>query len=297
MDDQLYFELSRYIRQHLLPLPDKPEETLENTLAALWCFASGRPLSVEKALSAELPELNDAQESFLRKLIEQRLSGIPLAHITGRQNFMGIELLVGPEALIPRNETEILGKAVLELIDEIVEFVDSPRVIDVCTGAGNLAVAMGLHCRSIEIIASDLSPEAVALVRRNVIFHNLAEQIRVVESDLFASFDAKNFQNSIDLITCNPPYISTAKVKTMDDEISKHEPFMAFDGGPFGIKILYRVIKEAPRLLKKTGWLAFEVGAGQGDAMVKRLKKHPYSVIRTVTDAQGEIRAILARTE
>jgi len=296
MDDHLYSELFLHLRQHLHPLPDKPEETPENTLAALWCLAAGRPMSLEKASSCELSNLNAEQQSLLRGFIKQRLSGTPLAHITGRQQFMDFELLAGPEALIPRKETEILGVASLALIDEIVKSVDTPRIIDVCTGAGNVAIAMGLHCTSGVIFASDLSAEAVALARRNVEMHNLSEQIQVLESDLFASFKSKDFQNSIDLITCNPPYISTAKVTKMDGEISDYEPSLAFDGGPFGIKILYRVIKEAPLLLKKSGWLAFEVGAGQGDAMVKRLEKYSYSVIRTVPDERGEIRAILART-
>jgi len=297
MDERLFSELAIQFRQRLRLLPDKPEESAENTLAALWCLASGSPMSIEKASFAELPELDDIQKSLLHGFIQERLSGTPLAHITGRQQFMGIELLAGPEALIPRKETEILGRAALGLIDEIVESVNTPRIIDVCTGAGNLAVTMGLHCMGGVVFASDLSPEAVKLARKNVVLHNLSERITVIECDLFASFDSVVFQNSIDLITCNPPYISTAKVAEMDEEISEHEPSMAFDGGPFGVKILYRVIKEAPRLLKKSGWLAFEVGVGQGNAMVKRLKKHPYSVIRTVSDEQGEIRAILARIE
>ena len=292
---ELYTDLLTRLAGSLVFLPDKPEETAETTLAALWCAAAGTPLSVEAAAARPLADLDGEQQTALRAFVQQRLAGKPLAHITGRQQFMGIELLASDEALIPRKETEILGRAAVGLLREMAETAESLRVLDVCTGAGNLAVAMAAQCTECSVFASDLSADAVSLARKNVEFQNLSGRIALREGDLFTPFAEKEFYESFDLITCNPPYISSAKVEEMDEEIAGHEPALAFDGGSFGIKILHRFIKEAPGFMKQGGWLAFEIGLGQGKTLVKRMeKKHPYSKVVPVTDDNGEIRVICA---
>ena len=296
IDSALYRDALARLKEQLVLLQDKPEETAETTLAALWCAASGTPLSVQNAASQPLERLDNSQQGKLMNLIERRLAGVPLAHLTGRQQFMGIELLTSDEALIPRKETEILGTAAVRLLQEMSGSGDGIRVMDVCTGAGNLVVAMALNCRNCSLFASDLSKEAVALAGRNVAFHDLTDQVSLFEGDLFGPFDAENFYDSFDLITCNPPYISSAKVSEMEDEISDHEPALAFDGGSFGIKILHRFIREAPKYLHKGGWTACEVGLGQGRTLVKRMeKKYPYSRVVPVEDQDGDIRVILAQ--
>jgi release factor glutamine methyltransferase len=293
---QLYRDILARLESRLVFLPDKPEETVEATLAALWCCAAGTPLSVERAASEPLTELDTKQQAALLDLVELRLSGTPLAHLTGRQQFMGIELLASGEALIPRKETEILGRAAHRLLDEMKKETQTLRVMDVCTGAGNLAVSMALHCSRCMVVASDLSPEAVALARKNVDFLQLSDRVTLFEGDLFAPFDSPDYYQSIDLLTCNPPYISTAKVGEMEEEIAGHEPSLAFDGGAFGIKIVHRFIQDAPKYLKRGGWLAFEIGLGQGKSLVKRMeKKYSYTRVVPVTDAHDEIRVILAR--
>lgn len=293
---QLYKEILTRLEDQLVILQDKPEETAETTLAALWCAAAGNPLSVERAVTQSLGELDAQQQDKLFVLIEQRLAGIPLAHITGRQQFMGVELLATAEALIPRKETEILGSAAVRLLQEMGKTSDALRVMDICTGAGNLAVSMALQCPCCTVFASDLSADAVSLARKNAKFNQLSDRITLLKGDLFSPFESKEFYGSVDLLTCNPPYISTAKVGEMEEEISEHEPSLAFDGGAFGIKILHRFIKEAPRYMKKGGWLAFEVGLGQGKTLVKRMeKKYSYSQVLSISDANGDTRVITAR--
>ena len=297
MNTSLYNLLLDQLAAKLNLLPDKPEETPKTTLIALWCTAAGNPLSAERAAEILLDDLDSRQEKILRQLVAKRVSGVPLAHLTGRQCFMNVELLVGTEALIPRKETEILGRAAVDLLNQMrMEGKDSLRILDVCTGVGNLAVAMALHCPTCRIYASDLSEDAVSLARKNVAFHGLTDRVEICTGDLFAPFDPDQFYQSIDLLLCNPPYISTNRVNNMDREIAAHEPALAFDGGVFGIRILHRLIKEALPYLKPGGWLAFEVGAGQGEKLVRRLEtKYGYSPVTTVTDEAGTVRAILAR--
>lgn len=292
--DQTWAMLLPYLRKELKTLPDKPEENSETTLKALWFRAAGDARSAGTAAALTVPELTAEQGEVLLALIEQRLSGTPLAHITGWQQFMGVDMPAGPQALVPRQETELLGRAALELLADTTDA--DLMIIDVCTGAGNLAVAIATHEPRARVFAADLSGEAVALAKRNVTLHHLEHQITVREGDLLAPFDSEEFHRNVHLLICNPPYISTAKVGAMVDEISAHEPRLAFDGGPFGVRILHRLLAEAPVFLRPGGWLAFEVGLGQGRAMERRLnKKHDYRQVRRVLDDNGNIRALLAQ--
>ncbi|MDQ3950999.1 MAG: peptide chain release factor N(5)-glutamine methyltransferase [Gemmatimonadota bacterium] len=278
-------------------LPDKPEETAVSTLRALWLAAAGEPCSVELASRRPLPVLDADGRAALNRLVERRRAGVPLAHLTGRQSFMGLELLAGPEALIPRRETELLGEGALEVLRRTVAERGPAVVMDVCTGSGNLALALAHHEPQCSVIAGDLSDDAVELGRRNAEHTGLADRVRFIRGDLFAPFEAAGLRAAADLIVCNPPYISTAKVAGMPTEIAEFEPRLAFDGGAFGISILFRLVAGAPQFLKPGSWLCFEVGVGQGEPMAKRLERAGgYAIVERVRDGAGEIRALLART-
>lgn len=296
MSSALYQELLSKLADSFRALPDKPEETAESTLRALFSAASGQPRSVVLASTLPLAELDAAGERKVREMVDRRLAGTPLAHITGRQNFMGLELLAGPEALVPRKETEILGSTALALLRDLVRERGSAIVLDVCTGSANLALSLASHEPAAIVLAADISRDAVGLARRNVAYLRLGDRVSVEQGDLLAPFDTPAYLGRIDLLTCNPPYISSAKVSGMHDEISRHEPREAFDGGPFGVKILQRLTREAIRFLRPGGWLVFELGLGQGPSLVQRMQKEArFREIRAVNDPDGHIRVIAAR--
>jgi release factor glutamine methyltransferase len=278
------------------PLSDKLEETPEATLRTLWFLAVGERRALERCIEEELPVLSEPALDQLKGLINQRLAGVPLAHLTGHQCFMDVEMLAGPEALIPRKETEILGYAALDILRKTVATNGNARVIDLCTGCGNLALALAYHEPNCQIFAADLSPEAVDLAQRNAKFLRLEDRVEFHVGDLFAPFDHDGFLAGTDLVVCNPPYISTQHITEMPEEIHAHEPHLAFDGGPFGVAIVFRLIKEAPRFLKPKSWLCFEVGLGQGDLITRRMARTgDYTEITPLPDANGAIRAIMAR--
>lgn len=292
----LYNIFLQHVSSKLDVLQDKPEETSENTLRALWFAASGDPKSAQSAETGDLPGLDSKQLDDLGGFIVRRLSGEPLAHITGRQQFMGYELLSGPEALVPRKETELLGSAAISLLKKMAKADSTLVVLDICTGVGNLAISYANSDSNTKVFASDLSADAVTLAQENVSFHNLSARVEVRVGDLLEPFDSNEYYECVDLLSCNPPYISSAKVDAMHQEISSFEPRLAFDGGSFGIKILHRLINQAPRYLRKGGWLVFEVGLGQGPGVVKMLEKNQeFEEVRSISDVNGDIRAILAR--
>lgn len=292
----LYRELRTQLDAAVRFLPDKPEETVDSTLNALWHCAAGTPVSAEQALLRPLRELDDAQRQRLLDLLQCRIEGVPLSHLTGRQQFMGLEMLAGPQALVPRKETELLAQTALELARELASQQRALTVLDVCTGCGNIALALAHHIDSARVHAADLSEDAVALARRNAAQLGLDARVEFRAGDLLAPFDSETFLGKVDLLTCNPPYISSAKVEQLPGEIGSFEPHLAFDGGPFGVAILMRLLQEAPRFLRAGGWLAFELGLGQGPALLKRLEKNPhFSTVRARQDAAGDIRAIAAR--
>ena len=292
--DTLFDDLFAKINQNFVALPDKPEETPESVLKALWLTAAGRPASAELAVNAVLPEISEVIEGQLRDLIHRYKQGTPLGHISERQNFFGLELMVSPDALIPRKETEILARATLTLLSNHYQS-KSPLVVDVCTGCGNLALLYAKQFPEARVYAADLSASAIQLARRNQVFANISSVVEFYQGDLLEPFLNDDFQGQVDILSCNPPYISSKKVPEMAEEISEHEPAMAFDGGVFGISILQKLIKQAPLLVKPGGFLVFELGLGQGPALLKKIERDPnYRQVEGASDEQGQVRTIIA---
>jgi release factor glutamine methyltransferase len=293
----LYYQLLKRLSKSWQISKDKPDESPEKTLHALWLLAAGISASVDYLEDAELPALTKNTVEELEELIRQRITGVPLAHLTNRQQFMDIEMLAGPEALIARKETEILTRNSLNKLKDLVQERGRAKIIDLCTGSGNIALSLAYHEPECTAYGGDLSSDAIGLARRNAQYLKLTDRVDFRVGDMFAPFDDEGFIGQMDMVTCNPPYIASANVEKMPAEISEFEPRMAFDGGPYGVAILFRLIREAPRYLKPNSWLCFEVGVGQGDAIASRLEKNGiYQEILAYPDNDGNVRALLAQT-
>ena len=245
------------------------------------------------AAAKKMPTLV-AQEGVARAMAERRAAGTPLAYVTGHETFMGVDLIVGEGALIPRAETELLGRTALEAIR--LSGSVAPKVIDMCCGSGNLACAIAYHSPAVHVWASDLTDGCVKVARRNVEHVGVAERVVVAQGDLFAGFVGFDLEGTIDVIVCNPPYISQGKLATDRAELLEHEPREAFDGGPYGLSIQQRVIKEALAYLRPGGTLLFEIGLGQ-ERQVKMLfdRVKEYEDIHLVANAAGEVRVVSGR--
>lgn len=181
--------------------------------------------------------------------------------------FLGIELETGEGVLVPREETELLGRTALDYLAKL-EPHPGMKVIDMCCGAGNLACAIAHARPDLHVWASDLTTPCVELARRNVKRHALGDRVKVVQGDLFEPLasDAallETLKENVDVVVCNPPYISTGKLAGDSAHLLEKEPREAFDAGPYGFAIHKRVIHDALTFLKPGGWLIFEMGLGQ----------------------------------
>jgi release factor glutamine methyltransferase len=229
-----------------------------------------------------------------RAMAERRAAGAPLAYVIGHEIFMGIDLIVAEGALAPREETELLGNEALDAIRSSGS--TAPKVIDMCCGSGNLVCAIAHHLPSARVWASDLTDGCIAVTRRNVEHVGVSNRVVVAQGDLFAGLAGFGLEGSIDAVVCNPPYISQGKLATDRATLLEHEPREAFDGGPYGLSIQQRVIKEALPFLRPGGMLLFEIGLGQ-ERQVKMLfeRSKAYENIRLTANAIGEVRVVSGR--
>lgn len=205
---------------------------------------------------------------------------------------MGVEIELAPDVLVPRAETELLGRSAVSIL---AKMAGEPVVVDMCCGSGNLALAIARHCPHARLWAADLTDGSVALARRNVARHLLQDRVRVRQGDLFAALATEGLGGAVDMVVCNPPYISSSRLETESAHLLDAEPRAAFDGGPYGISILQRLVKEALGYLKPEGWLLFEFGEGQERQAAALLARSGAYGPPSFATAEGKPRVAIAR--
>lgn len=221
-----------------------------------------------------------AAEERYRFLIQQRETRIPLQHLTGEVEFMGLSFSVNQDVLIPRQDTEILVELALPAIE-------GKRVLDVCTGSGCIAIALQKLGNPAVCHGVDLSPQALAVAQENC--ERLDAEVTFWQSDLFAQV-----MESYDVITSNPPYIASAVIPELMPEVRKHEPVMALDGGADGCLFYRRLAAEAGKYLRQDGQLYLEIGYDQGETVAGLLQENGFAEIRVHPDLAGHDRVVSA---
>jgi release factor glutamine methyltransferase len=294
--DALFSSLLATLHDGLSVLPDKSEENAHNTLQALWQAAAGVRVSPIAARDLDLPPLSPDQVSVLGELVRSRLSGVPLAHLTERQNFMGLEFILNKGLYIPRKETELLARAAIATIRESFGADRPVEVADLCAGIGTVALAIAHHCGNTRVVGTDIYAPAIAAAHVNMQHFHLDARARFRCADLFEPLASLGLRGSLDVIVSAPPYISSAKVKGMASEIADHEPEEAFNAGPFGLSVFNKLIATAPDYLAANGYLLFECGEGQGEFLAKRLlASKSYVEVTEIRDENGHVRVLKAR--
>jgi len=244
-------------------------------------------LGVDRAALIAHPErpLTPEQSSAFRDLIERRAAGIPLPYLTGRRAFYDLDLIVTPEVLIPRPETEHLVEAALAWAGGRRGL----RVVDVGTGSGAIAIALAKHLPEAHVWALDISAAALDVARQNAAHYGMLERIEFVPGDLLLPLLSRGQQ--ADLIAANLPYISSDELDTL--AVARHEPRLALDGGPDGLDLIRRLLDQAPRVLGAGGLLLLEIGAGQGE-QVRALAEaaFPGAQVQITPDYAGHERVV-----
>lgn len=198
-----------------------------------------------------------------RECVRRRTAREPSQYITGKQEFWSLEFEVTPAVLIPRPETEILVERAAALLKNA-----NATVLDLGTGSGVIAVALAHECPSLRIVATDRSPEALAVAKRNSMRHGVEERIHFAAMDLFSGFSITACP--FDLIVSNPPYVSDTDFANLPPEIARYEPESALRGeGPEGLGTIRRILEKARNLLKKDGHLFIEIGCGHAGILRK----------------------------
>ena len=217
--------------------------------------------------------------------IEKLTKGIPLQHITHRQEFMKMDFFVDENVLIPRPDTEILVEEVIK----IAQKYNSPRILDLCTGSGAIAISLKKFVPNADITAVDISEKALEIAQKNA--EKLEAKINFVKSNLFDKLDNKKF----DIIVSNPPYIRKDEIKKLSEEVQK-EPKIALDGGEDGLDF-YRIIAEqAINYLKTGSFLCFEIGYNQKNDVIKIIEdEQNYKNTHCKKDLYGNDRIIITQ--
>jgi release factor glutamine methyltransferase len=236
-------------------------------------------------------ELSAKEQARYREAITQRSRGIPAQYITGHQEFWGMDLIVSPAVLIPRPETEHVIETVLHLIDggRVSSPGSRPRIVDVGTGSGCIALALAKELPAADIQATDISPAALEIARANAARHQLEHRICFHQTDLLSGFSPDSFH----LVVSNPPYVGESEEDQVQLEVRKFEPRNAVFAGPTGLKVIERLIPQAEKTLVSGGWLVMEI-SGTTVKGVKRLLTG-WDVVQIVNDLQGIPRVAAAQ--
>ncbi|MDR0953609.1 MAG: peptide chain release factor N(5)-glutamine methyltransferase [Elusimicrobiota bacterium] len=229
--------------------------------------------------------IHEKEEALFNKILGEKLRGRPLAHIIGEAEFLGRLFSISPTVLIPRPETE-------ELIEQSLKHlsISQPQnILDLCTGSGCIAISLAFLFKTAKITSADISAEALKVALKNAQNLNVEQRINFVKTDLFEQIEGK-----FDFIISNPPYIPTDIIATLSPEV-KCEPNLALDGGADGLRIIEKIVKEAPKYLSKNGLLALEIGHGQAQKVVEFFKSKEWLAPKTGKDIAGIERFIFAQ--
>jgi release factor glutamine methyltransferase len=231
-----------------------------------------------------------------RELVQRAVNQEPIAYLTGRAHFFNLEFDVTRDVLIPRPDTETLVENVLQLARH-QSGLEAPRVLDLCTGSGCIAIAIAHHLKPATVVATDISPAAVEIARQNVRKLGLQERVIVEQGDLFEPISKLVDPRPFDLIVSNPPYIPTAQIETLDRSVRDYEPLAALDGGLDGLAFHRRILNQAPDRLLAGGRVFLEIAFDQGAAAMQVAAEHAPAFVepRLLKDFGGRDRVLTLR--
>ena len=252
------------------------------------CYVTGK--SKEQFLAQRNHYATGQEYLEAEGLVNRILSGEPLAYVLGEWEFYGMKLTVTPDVLIPRDDT----CAVTELAIKQALFLDAnPRILDLCTGSGCIGLAIANRVKDARVTLADISREAIQIAKKNITAQKLSARVSCVQANALEQPNA--FLGKFDLIVSNPPYITTEEMKQLPASVANFEPHLALYGGEDGLDFYRSITANYKNALKDGGFLAFEFGMGQGDAVCALLEENGYTILERSRDYNDRERAVLAQ--
>lgn len=225
---------------------------------------------------------NAMEEEFYKAVIAKRAERIPLQHITGEQEFMGLTFRVNEHTLIPRQDTEILVE------EAMLQLHDGMRILDMCTGSGCILLSLLKYSNECEGVGIDISEPALTVAKENAT--RLGLKAEFLQSDLF-----EKVQGKFDLLVSNPPYIATKEIETLMPEVREHEPMQALDGMEDGLYFYKKIVEKSTDYLYNGAGLLFEIGYDQGEAVSELMRKKGFQEVKVVKDYAGLDRVVVGK--
>lgn len=232
--------------------------------------------------------LTDEQRATMRELVKRRAAAEPVAYLVGHREFFSLDFLVKPGVLIPRPDTETLVLAALDVLKEQT----APQVLELCSGTGCIPIAIAKNHATATLLAVELSPIAVDVAQANVQKHQLQSRIEVLTGDLLAPVP---IERRFNLIVSNPPYVPQGEITGLPADIRDHEPHLALDGGPDGLDVIRRLVRESRDRLQSGGWLMFEISPEQADVGTVLIQEAGYSQVGVKNDLAGQPRVVIGK--
>ena len=275
--NDLYLDIRQIFHKRELPAA-----TLE--ARELVCFASGK--SREELQNDGRLYVPQDVELRTRDLVARHLAGEPVAYLIGEWEFYGLPLDISESVLIPRPDTEVLAREAIEYVGTL----ENSRVLDLCAGSGCVGLAVASQCKNARVILGEIDEGALRICRQNIRRNGLSGQ--VVPLQMNALEKPSPQLGEFDCVVCNPPYIPTAEIETLDVSVRDYEPHLALDGGEDGLDF-YEVICEKWRnVLNPGSRLYFEVGIGQADRVLRIMRNVGFGDINIVPDLNGISRVV-----
>ncbi|GLR52940.1 peptide chain release factor N(5)-glutamine methyltransferase [Shinella yambaruensis] len=232
--------------------------------------------------------LDEAERRAVDAALDRRIAREPVHRILGRRAFSRLDLVLSPETLEPRPDTEILVDALAPYAEKIVRATGGCRILDLGTGTGAICLALLDLVPGATGVGADLSAGALETARRNADINGVADRFEAVESDWFAAVTG-----AFDIIVSNPPYIVRSVVGTLDDEVRLHDPILALDGGEDGLDAYRAIAAGAGAHLRENGLVAYEIGYDQKDEVTAIMREKGFSRIEAIKDLGGNDRALV----
>ena len=254
----------------------------------LLCHITG--MTQEQILAKRDLYVNESVCQQMEAAVQRLMNDEPLPYVLGKWEFYGLDLIVTPDVLIPRDDT----CAVASLAIQQSLFLDSkPRILDLCTGSGCIGLAIASRVKDAKVTLADLSQEALAVAKQNIVLHHLTGRVSCVKANALEAPPA--FMGKFDLIVSNPPYITTQDMLELPHSVAGFEPRMALHGGDDGLDFYRAIAQNYASALKPGGYLCFEFGDDQGDDVCAILEANGYTILERVKDYNDRERAVMAR--